>query len=108
MSTPLEEGSDAVITPKSALLVMLVAAAAVSFLDPSVAAAAVSCESLAAVRLPNTAITSARMVAAGTFTIPGANERANAAMKNLPGFCLRQRSTAFFIGTVVRPAADKA
>ncbi len=61
-----------------------------SLLDPSAAAAAVSCESLAAVRLPNTTITSARTVAAGAFTSPSpgvVDERVRAATKNLPEFC---------------------
>ncbi len=47
------------------------------------AMAAASCESLAALRLPDTAIASAQSVAAGDFMAPGAQ----AALKNLPAFC---------------------
>jgi len=73
-------------TPKSTLLVLLMTLTAISFLSDSAAAAA-SCESLAALKLPNTTISAAQMVAAGAFTVPGPDNRAAAAMKALPAFC---------------------
>ena len=50
---------------------------------------AASCESLAGLKLSNTAITAAQIVPAGAFTPPGgtANAPALAAYKNLPAFC---------------------
>ena len=54
------------------------------------AAAAVSCESLASLSLPNTTITSAKTVGAGAFTPPtGGGGRGDPAapFRNLPAFC---------------------
>src|ERR1017187_5829295 len=50
---------------------------------PPSAAAAVSCESLASLSLPETRITSAQSVAAGDFTSPGASQP----IRNLPALC---------------------
>jgi feruloyl esterase len=47
---------------------------------------AATCESLAALNLPDTTITSAQPVAAGAFIPPGASEPP-ASVKNLPAFC---------------------
>jgi feruloyl esterase len=52
----------------------------------SQAAFAATCESLSALKLPNTTITSAQQVAAGTFVPPGATAPP-ASAKNLPAFC---------------------
>jgi feruloyl esterase len=53
---------------------------------------AVSCDELAALKLPNTTIASAQSIAAGAFTPPargagGANAPDPAVFKNLPAFC---------------------
>ena len=53
-------------------------------------AAAVSCESLASLSLPNTTITSAATVGAGAFTPPaggGGRGDVGAPFRNLPAFC---------------------
>jgi feruloyl esterase len=50
-------------------------------------AEAQSCEALASLKLPDTAITTAQMVAAGAFTPPGRGGRAGAPMTDLPAFC---------------------
>src|SRR5262245_30799847 len=52
------------------------------------AASAASCESLASLGLPNTTITLAQTVAAGTFTPPGGRQgRGAVAYSELPSFC---------------------
>jgi feruloyl esterase len=56
--------------------------------------AAPTCEELANLKLPNTAITAAQTVAAGTFTPPGAS----APLKQLPAFCR--------LAGTIRPTAD--
>jgi feruloyl esterase len=67
----------------SAITLML--ASAVTF--PAVGSAA-TCESLAALALPNTSITMAQSVAAGGFSVPGARGGRGAnAMADLPAFC---------------------
>jgi feruloyl esterase len=50
---------------------------------------ATACESLTALKLTNTTITTAETVAAGAFTAPGpaAKGKQNAAFQNLPAFC---------------------
>jgi feruloyl esterase len=60
---------------------------AASIVYPNAAHAA-SCESLATLALPNTAITMAQPVAAGAFSVPGARGGRGAnAMADLPAFC---------------------
>jgi feruloyl esterase len=61
------------------------------------AAAAVSCESLASLSLPNATITSAKTVAAGAFAPPARGVRGNP-FGNLPAFC---RVTA-----TLKPSSD--
>ena len=64
-------------------------------------AAAVSCESLASLSLPNTTITSAATVGAGAFTPPaggGGRGDVGAPFRNLPAFC---RATA-----TLKPTSD--
>ncbi len=63
-------------------------------------ALAASCESLAALKLPDTTITAAQVVGAGEFTPPGPPGRgdAAAAYKDLPAFCR--------VAATVRPTAD--
>src|SRR4051812_16872154 len=50
---------------------------------------AMSCESLASVTLPNTTVTVAQTIAAGTFALPGAGVAAapDPRFHNLPAFC---------------------
>ena len=49
---------------------------------------AATCESLTALSLPNTTITLAQTVSAGTFTAPGSTAvQANPSLANLPAFC---------------------
>ena len=57
------------------------------FLATLPATAAVTCESLSSLKLPDGSITSAQTVAAGTFKLPGARGEQNGAVKNLPAFC---------------------
>jgi feruloyl esterase len=60
---------------------------------------AATCESLAALVLPNTTITLAHTVAAGTFTTPGATAaQASPALTNLPAFCR--------VAATLRPSSD--
>ena len=74
-------------------------AGAVVCLVTALPAAAASCESLAALALPNTAVTSAQVVAAGTFAPPqGRGPNAAAAFKNLPAFCR--------VAATLKPSAD--
>lgn len=71
--------------------------AAMTFVTRSVNAA--TCESLAALSLPDTTITLAQTVPAGTFTAPGSTAaQANPSLTNLPAFC---RVTA-----TLRPSSD--
>ena len=65
----------------------LVPVAALSLLATAAPAEAASCESLASLKLPDTTITMATVVAAGTFTAPGRGGRAGAPMTDLPAFC---------------------
>ncbi len=60
--------------------------------------AAGSCESIASLSLPNTTITLAQSVPAGTFTQPGAGGGQNSAAKNLPAFCR--------VAATIKPSAD--
>ncbi len=54
----------------------------------AVPAFAASCESLGSLKLPDTTITSAQTVAAGSFTLPNVeNQPAPPLFKNLPAFC---------------------
>ncbi len=62
-------------------------------------AAAVPCESLASLSLPNTTITSAQTVAAGKYTPPAASGGGQAgAFQNLPAFCR--------VAATLRPSSD--
>jgi len=61
------------------------------------AAIAATCESLAALNLPDTTITSAQPVAAGAFIPPGASVPP-ASVKNLPAFCR--------VAATIKPAKD--
>jgi hypothetical protein len=70
-------------------LVLVISAAA-----RSSAIAAPNCEELGNLKVPNTTISVAQIVAAGTFTPPGAN----APMKQLPEFCR--------VAGIIRPTAD--
>ena len=63
---------------------------------PSSALAA-TCESLAALKLPDTTITSAQPVAAGAFIPPGASV-SPASVKNVPAFCR--------VAATIKPAKD--
>ena len=65
---------------------------------PQAPATPAACESLTSLALPYTTITSARSVAAGAFTPPGAEPDAAQAYRNLPAFC---RVTA-----TVKPTSD--
>ena len=49
--------------------------------------AAASCESLSSLALPNTSITSAQMVPAGGFSLPGTGSAAVQQFSQLPAFC---------------------
>src|SRR5262245_23322818 len=65
-------------------------AAAIGYSRFTVAEAAASCESLASLKLPNTSIASAQLVAAGTFSPPAprrGGEGAASPYKDLPAFC---------------------
>ena len=64
----------------------------------SVPGLAATCESLAALKLPDTSITSAQPVAAGAFVPPSGSGVPAASAKNLPAFC---RVTA-----AITPAKD--
>jgi len=50
-------------------------------------AAAASCESLSALKLPETTITMAQSVAPGAFTMPAAGRGGAPRFDDLPGFC---------------------
>jgi len=58
---------------------------------------AATCESLSALNLPDTTITSAQQVAAGAFVPPGASAPP-ASVKNLPAFCR--------VAATIKPAKD--
>ncbi len=77
------------------VLAAAVAVIAISFTPPVHAAA--SCESLAALALPNAKITSAKIVAAGAFSQP-AGRGAVAAAASLPAFCR--------VEATLRPSVD--
>lgn len=74
----------------SALSLVLV----ISTAARSSAIAAPNCEELGNLKIPNTTVSVAQIVAAGTFTPPGAN----APMKQLPAFCR--------VAGTIRPTAD--
>ncbi len=76
----------------AAAIILLVATCALSQ-----TAFAATCESLAALKLPDTTITSAQQVAAGAFIPPGATAPP-ASVKNLPAFCRVQAT--------IKPAKD--
>jgi tannase/feruloyl esterase len=60
---------------------------------------AATCESLTALSLPNTTITLAQAVSAGTFTAPGSSAaQANPSLANLPAFCR--------VAATLRPSSD--
>ena len=60
---------------------------------------AATCESLTALSLPNTTITLAQTVSAGTFTAPGSTAvQANPSLTNLPAFCR--------VAATLRPSSD--
>ncbi len=80
-------------TPAGALFATVVLGAAPAF--------AASCESLTSLSLPETTITLAQPVAAGTFTVPGAaggKGKQGPSYRDLPAFC---RVTA-----TVKPTSD--
>ena len=80
-------------TPAGALFATVVLGAAPAF--------AASCESLTSLSLPETTITLAQAVAAGTFTVPGAaggKGKQGPSYRDLPSFC---RVTA-----TVKPTSD--
>src|SRR5947209_16983391 len=58
-----------------------------TLLFPAAALGATHCEELAAIKLPDTTITSAQSVAAGAFTAPETADSRGEAMNNLPAFC---------------------
>ncbi len=76
---------------KSCLLLVVICLAVRGYAAPA------SCESLAALKLPDTTITSAQQVAAGQFVPPGASAPP-ASVKNLPAFCRVQ--------AIIKPAKD--
>ncbi len=84
---------------RTALLTMALLAFAQK-LAIDVGAAGASCESLAALALPNAAVTSASTVAAGAFVPPGGPGRGNAAQQYaaLPSFCR--------IAATLKPSSD--
>ncbi|MGP0076720.1 MAG: tannase/feruloyl esterase family alpha/beta hydrolase [Bryobacteraceae bacterium] len=72
--------------------------AAVAFLG-STDAGAVTCESLASLKLPDTTVTLAQTVAAGAFSVPtGVFGPPSVAPKNLPAFCR--------VAATLRPSKD--
>ena len=80
-------------TPAGALFATVVLGAAPAF--------AASCESLTSLSLPETTITLAQPVAAGTFTVPGAaggKGKQGPSYRDLPAFC---RVTA-----TIKPTSD--
>ena len=79
----------------AAIVAAVVAVIAISVMPPVQAAA--SCESLAALALPNANITSAQTVAAGAFTPPGRGGAASVA-STLPSFCR--------VAATLAPSAD--
>jgi hypothetical protein len=83
---------------RDALLITAVLLSTAAFLPANAA----TCESLADLKLPNTTITSAQTVAAGTFTLPtGSRPQAtffSAAFNMLPAFCRVQG--------VIQPSTD--
>ena len=79
----------------AAIVAAIVAVIAISVMPPVQAAA--SCESLAALALPNANITSAQTVAAGAFTPPGRGGAAPVA-STLPSFCR--------VAATLAPSAD--
>src|SRR5262245_37506301 len=86
------------------IVFVIAAAAAVATGALTVApltAAGASCESLAALKLPDTTITTAESVAAGAFTPPGAGGARGGrggAQSNLPAFCR--------IAATLKPSSD--
>jgi feruloyl esterase len=56
------------------------------------------CEGLSALRLPTTTITKAEAVAAGAFTLPGANPAQQTGFQKLPAFCR--------VAAILRPTSD--
>ena len=79
--------------PSVVLIVASIALVATAAVGTEVIAAP-SCEELTNLKLPNTTVSSAQMVAPGTFTPPGAS----APLKQLPAFCR-------FAG-IIRPTSD--
>ena len=82
------------ITRKSAFTSLAVLGV-ITLFSP-ISTAAVPCETLVSLSLPNTTITSAESVAAGAYMPPAGNE--NAAFRDMPAFC---RVTA-----TLRPSSD--
>jgi Tannase and feruloyl esterase len=79
------------ITPRALLSIMLLAAPL----------AAATCDSLATLQLPNTTITSAKTIGAGSFTMPPgvpASPLGSASFKKLPDFCR--------VEAVLQPSSD--
>src|SRR5882724_9849670 len=82
------------MTPRN--LVLICWGAAVIAL--SGAAEGATCESLSSLTLPNTTITMAQTVAAGSFVAPGRGGGPGQALADLPAFCRVQAT--------LRPSAD--
>ena len=61
--------------------------AALALTQTAASAAGASCETLSALALPNTRITSAQAVPAGDFSQPAASEAPGQLLRNLPAFC---------------------
>ena len=86
--------------PLAALSAILVATATFTT-TPVSAAAQASCESLASLAVPETTITTAQSVAAGTFVVPGGGGRRgqpNEPVANLPAFCR--------VAATLKPSSD--
>jgi len=70
----------------------------VAILVAAPAAFAAGCESLAALSLPSTTITTAAAVSAGAFTLPNLNAGQQAGFRQLPAFCR--------VAATIRPTSD--
>ncbi len=78
---------------------MLLKSLLVVTLVPAALAAATSCESVASVALPNTAVTKAELIAPGAFPTPsGRGPSAGEAFKRMPAFCR--------VAATLKPSSD--
>src|SRR5262252_2792928 len=78
--------------------VRLAIASGLVWLAASGVADSATCESLSALRLPNTTITMAQMVAAGSFVAPARGGGPGQPLADLPAFCRVQAT--------IRPTTD--